>query len=166
MLATQRQFIRLLEEGARDFDVTLGFLTLRLCRALAEARREMARAIPTLGGVRRARAPDAMIVTGAEPRAAELDEEPYWRELTDLFDAAHEQTLSRRWPRVWPRMRWSASRRRASAALRAQMVGPLSPPRSRRRIALVDGLERGADAAFALERSRRGRSRRQGLSSC
>jgi homoserine O-succinyltransferase len=38
--------------------------------------------------------PDAVIFTGAAPRAPELDQEPYWRELTGLFDAARARTLS------------------------------------------------------------------------
>ena len=87
VLATQRQFIRLLEEGAGAFDVALGLMTLSTVERSAEARREMAELYRSPAGFSAA-PPDAIIVTGAEPRAAELDEEPYWRELTNLFDAA------------------------------------------------------------------------------
>jgi len=87
VLATQRQFIRLLEEGAEAFDVSLGLMTLSSVERSAEARRDMAELYRSPAGFSAA-PPDAIIVTGAEPRAAELDEEPYWRELTGLFDAA------------------------------------------------------------------------------
>lgn len=90
VLATQRQFIRLLEEGAGAFDVSLGLMTLASVERSAEARRDMAelyRSPATL-------AADAIIVTGAEPRAPELNEEPYWRELTNLFDAARTRAYA------------------------------------------------------------------------
>jgi homoserine O-succinyltransferase len=87
VLATQRQFIRLLEEGAGAFEVRLGLMTLSSVERSAEALRDMAELYRTPAGFSAA-PPDAIIVTGAEPRAAELDEEPYWRELTGLFDAA------------------------------------------------------------------------------
>jgi homoserine O-succinyltransferase len=85
VFSTQRQFIRLLEEAAATYEVTLGLTSLASVERGAEARREM-------GELYRApfkpgeAPPDAVIVTGAEPRAPELDAEPYWRELTDLFD--------------------------------------------------------------------------------
>ncbi len=87
VMATQRQFIRLLEEGAGSFEVSLGLMTLSSVERSAEARREMAALYRSPVGFSAA-PPDAIIVTGAEPRAAELDQEPYWRELTTLFDAA------------------------------------------------------------------------------
>jgi homoserine O-succinyltransferase len=82
-----------LEDGAQAFDVTLGFLTLASVERAAETRREMAELYRAPTGMRAA-APDAIIVTGAEPKAAELEDEPYWRELTDLFDAAQALTFS------------------------------------------------------------------------
>ena len=54
----------------------------------------MAAALSRAGAVAGQPAPDAVIFTGAEPRAAELDQEPYWRELTDLFDAAQALTFA------------------------------------------------------------------------
>lgn len=38
-----------------------------------------------------------MIVTGAEPVAPELDQEPYWRDLTELIDWAKANTRSTIW---------------------------------------------------------------------
>jgi homoserine O-succinyltransferase len=40
---------------------------------------------------------DGLIVTGAEPRAASLPEEPYWRALTELVDWAKKNTRSTIW---------------------------------------------------------------------
>src|SRR5207253_913371 len=37
---------------------------------------------------------DGLIVTGAEPRAAKLIDEPYWGNLTELLDWAEGNTLS------------------------------------------------------------------------
>jgi len=91
--ATQRQFIRLLEEGADAFDVSLGLMTLSSLDRSAEALRDMAQLYRSPVGFAAA-PPDAIIVTGAEPRAAELDQEPYWRELTSLFDAARAHAFA------------------------------------------------------------------------
>ena len=93
LLSTQRQFVKLLEEGARNYDVTLGLMTLDSVERSAEARAEMAE-LYRPSAFLRATPPDAVIFTGAEPRAAELDEEPYWRELTGLFDAARALTFA------------------------------------------------------------------------
>jgi homoserine O-succinyltransferase len=89
--ATQRQFVRLLEEAAGGFDVTLGLMTLPSVERSMEARRDMAELYRSSPGLTAA-PPDAVIFTGAEPRAAELDQEPYWRELTNLFDVARVKT--------------------------------------------------------------------------
>jgi homoserine O-succinyltransferase len=88
LLATERQFAGLLAEAAGEaFDVTLRLY------ALAEVpRSELARAamqdrydgIDTL----EAAGADAVIITGAEPRAADLRDESYWPELTGLIDWA------------------------------------------------------------------------------
>ena len=91
--ATQREFIRLLEDGAGAFDVSLGLMSLSTVERSEKARRDMAELYRSPAGFAAA-APDAIIVTGAEPRAVELHEEPYWRELTDLFDAAQARAYA------------------------------------------------------------------------
>ena len=93
LFATQRQFVKLLEEGARGHEVTLGLLTLKSVARSAEARAEMAPLYRAPVNMQSA-PPDAVIFTGAEPRAPELDQEPYWGELTALFDMARAQTFS------------------------------------------------------------------------
>jgi homoserine O-succinyltransferase len=40
---------------------------------------------------------DVLIVTGAEPRADSLQDEPYWNEFTKLVDWARENTVSALW---------------------------------------------------------------------
>ncbi len=40
---------------------------------------------------------DALVITGNEPRAARLDEEPYWQELTGVIDWARTNTRSTLW---------------------------------------------------------------------
>jgi homoserine O-succinyltransferase/O-acetyltransferase len=93
VFATQRQFIRLLDDGAQAFDVTLGLMTLGSVDRSVEARTEMAGLYRDAAHL--ARSPtDAIIVTGAEPRAAELVDEPYWSELTRLFDTARAHSFA------------------------------------------------------------------------
>jgi homoserine O-succinyltransferase len=87
IFATQRQFIRLIEDGARDFEVTLGLTTLETVARSDELRREMAQLYRSPQSWE-AEIPDAILVTGAEPRAASLDQELYWRELVEVFDFA------------------------------------------------------------------------------
>ncbi len=93
VFATQRQFLRLLEEGSQAFDVTLGLMTLTNVARGPDSQAEMAELYRSPSELR-ASAPDAIIVTGAEPKAAELKDEPYWRELTEVFDVAQTHTFS------------------------------------------------------------------------
>ena len=91
--ATERQFAGLLDDAAEDFDIRLSLWTLETLDRQRETRRAMAGRYRTAGELRGAER-DALIVTGAEPRAPDLRQEPYWRELTALFDWAEAQTLS------------------------------------------------------------------------
>ena len=145
VMATQRQFIRLLEEGAESFDVSLGLMTLASVARSDEARRDMAELYRAPAALAAA---DAIIVTGAEPRAANLDEEPYWADLTKLFDlararahatlasclAAHALTLYRDGVRRRRAARkWSGLYRSEIAATHplVEGVGPALTPHSR-----------------------------------
>jgi homoserine O-succinyltransferase/O-acetyltransferase len=90
---TERQFARLVEEASGEFDVRLRLFSLETLPRGSEARRDMAtryRAARDLDiGPQ-----DALIVTGAEPRASDLPQEPYWRELTLVLDWAETHTIS------------------------------------------------------------------------
>jgi homoserine O-succinyltransferase len=96
LCATERQFGELLAAAAGDTEIELVFLSLagveRGPKALAKmaGRYEDAEAIADLGL-------DGVIVTGAEPRAPRLDEEPYWPALAALAD----WTRAAKVPAIW-----------------------------------------------------------------
>lgn len=91
--ATERQFAQLLAEAAGAIDVRLRLYALREIPRAAEARAAMAQRYGDADRIR-GEGVDALIVTGAEPVAAELDQEPYWRALTDVIDWADGGTVS------------------------------------------------------------------------
>jgi homoserine O-succinyltransferase len=91
--ATERQFARLVDEASGEFDVRLRLFSLETMPRAPEAKRAMAadyRPAQTL----KLQPQDALIVTGAEPRANELPQEPYWRELAFVFDWADAHSIS------------------------------------------------------------------------
>jgi homoserine O-succinyltransferase len=92
-LATERQFAVLLDAGAGDYDIQLSLWTLDSLDRSFEARRAMADAYRSARELRAA-ARDGLIVTGAEPRAPDLRQEPFWGELTALFDWSRARTVS------------------------------------------------------------------------
>lgn len=92
--ATQRQFAGLLAEAAGEaFEVRLRLYALDGVPRSELARAAMADSYAGLETLRAVGA-DALIVTGAEPHAADLRDEPYWGELARLIDWAREETCS------------------------------------------------------------------------
>jgi homoserine O-succinyltransferase len=91
--ATERQFASLLAVASGGFDVRLHLFALPDVPRSAEARAALAQTYRDIRALR-ARTLDALIITGAEPIAAELSEEPYWRGLTELIDWAAANTFS------------------------------------------------------------------------
>jgi homoserine O-succinyltransferase len=88
LAATERQFAGLLAEAAGDaFEISLRFYALSGVPRGEAARAAMQGAYEPLEALQAAGA-DALIVTGAEPSAAELSDEPYWPELAALIDWA------------------------------------------------------------------------------
>jgi O-acetylhomoserine (thiol)-lyase len=94
LLATERQFSALLTEAAGDFcEVKLALYALPgiprgdLARATLRERYAWTDRLEKLGA-------DAVIVTGCEPRAQRLPDEPYWRDFTRLVDWAQTNTRS------------------------------------------------------------------------
>lgn len=94
--ATERQFMRLLRQAAGDVRIDFH------CFSLPSVRRSQ----PTMGRVEGQytdiadldRLPiDGLIVTGAEPHTENLNNEAYWRDLTDIIDWAKENTRSTIW---------------------------------------------------------------------
>ena len=83
---TEQQFFALLAAAARDLLVRVRFFSLSTMPRDSLGRQHLKRhayapatEIPDWN-------PDALIVTGAEPRALDLRLEPYWSELAEIFD--------------------------------------------------------------------------------
>ena len=91
--ATQRQFTRLLEDASGELDVRLSLFALETLPRAAETRRAMAGDYASASALEDARL-DALVVTGAEPCAADLRDEPFWEELGFVLDWAAENTIS------------------------------------------------------------------------
>ncbi len=90
---TERQFARLLAEAAPELAVRLHLFTLPEIARSDRARAHCDERYGSLGDLLSSRL-DALIVTGAEPRAASLRDEPSWRSLTAVFDWAATNTVS------------------------------------------------------------------------
>lgn len=95
LVATERQFSSLVESAAgRDVSIDLYYLPGLArgveARAVLEARYRPISDLYHNGT-------DALIVTGNEPRAARLDDEPYWPEMAQLIDWARDNTASTLW---------------------------------------------------------------------
>jgi homoserine O-succinyltransferase len=94
--ATERQFITLLETAAEGVDLRIQLFSLPGI-ARAEAARERVQA-SYLDTERLARFHmDALIVTGAGPKAASISQETYWPHLAELAEWARTNTLSTIW---------------------------------------------------------------------
>lgn len=95
LTATQRQFTGLV------MTATQGTAIIRLYHLPAiprgdKARRYLDANAEGIESLYRTR-PDALIVTGNEPKAARLDDEPYWPDLTRLVDWAAANTRTTLW---------------------------------------------------------------------
>ncbi|HEY5347124.1 MAG TPA: homoserine O-succinyltransferase, partial [Rhizomicrobium sp.] len=94
--ATEMQFARLLKACATVLDVRLQLFSLpgieRSNETLARMEGFYA-STDTLAGS----SLDALIVTGSEPRAEDLRDEPYWPQMAQLVDWARHSTLSTLW---------------------------------------------------------------------
>jgi homoserine O-succinyltransferase len=96
LAATERQFAGLLNEAADDTPIELRLFSLAGVRRSAATRAEMeGRYQPAEDLVRTPL--DGLIVTGCEPRAIELEDEPYWPELARVID----WTAGGRLPTIW-----------------------------------------------------------------
>jgi homoserine O-succinyltransferase len=94
--ATERQFVTLLNEAAgNDITVRMTFYALPNVPRTDLGLRELSSysRIGDLWG----RSLDGIIVTGTEPLAANLNDEPYWSDLTQLVEWAEQNTSSAVW---------------------------------------------------------------------
>jgi homoserine O-succinyltransferase len=93
---TERQFLALLAEAAGDAVVRLWLYTLPGVRRSDSIRRHIDACYSPFESLWDSRL-DGLIVTGAEPRAAKLQDEPCWEKLTKVIDWADRNTLSSVW---------------------------------------------------------------------
>jgi homoserine O-succinyltransferase len=94
--ATERQFCDLLAEASQDLLILLRFFSIPDVPR-SEAGREYVSHHYEDVGVLLADRLDGLIVTGTEPRAPLLQEEPYWPTLTKVVDWAEDHTVSTIW---------------------------------------------------------------------
>ena len=94
--ATERQFMRLLQAAAGPHRIRFHCFSLPSVKRSAEASWHVESEYSELSELKR-RTFDGLIVTGAEPVTPELDQEPYWRDLTEIIDWAKTNTRSTIW---------------------------------------------------------------------
>jgi homoserine O-succinyltransferase/O-acetyltransferase len=94
--ATERQFVGLLDAAAGARPLTLRLSSLPELPRSPETSSRIAREYWPLDELL-AQQPDALIVTGTEPRAAQLTQEPYWESLRTLLDWARAHTATSIW---------------------------------------------------------------------
>jgi homoserine O-succinyltransferase len=94
--ATERQFMRLLRHAAGDIRIDLHCFSLPSVRRSQTAKWRVDRQYTDIADLGRLHF-DGLIVTGAEPNAASLPEEPFWQDLTNLIDWARTNTRSTIW---------------------------------------------------------------------
>jgi homoserine O-succinyltransferase len=94
--ATERQFMKLLQAVAGARRIRFHCFSLPSVKRSPEARWHVESEYSELSDLKR-QTFDGLIVTGAEPVAAALDQEPYWPDLTALIDWARTNTRSTIW---------------------------------------------------------------------
>lgn len=94
--ATERQFTQLLKTAAGSSRIHFHCFSLPSIKRSQIARQIIDGHYADIADIDRLHI-DALIVTGAEPNAATLPEEPFWRELTAVIDWAEANTRSTIW---------------------------------------------------------------------
>jgi homoserine O-succinyltransferase/O-acetyltransferase len=94
--ATERQFIRLLRHAAGEMRIDFHCFSLPSVTRAQSAKGRVQAQYSDIAEIDRLRI-DGLIVTGAEPSAAALPQETFWRELTDIVDWAKSNTKSAIW---------------------------------------------------------------------
>ena len=93
---TERQFAELVAAASSDILVRLRVYSLPDVARSSSARRYIDETYASVDSLWSSR-PDGLIVTGTEPRAPELTDEPYWSGLTQIVDWAQYTTVSTIW---------------------------------------------------------------------
>ncbi len=94
--ATERQFTRLLSEAAGNNRIHFHCFSLPSVSRTQPAQWRIERHYTDIADLNRLQI-DGLIVTGAEPHAAALPDEPFWRDLTAIVDWAKTNTRSTIW---------------------------------------------------------------------
>jgi homoserine O-succinyltransferase/O-acetyltransferase len=94
--ATERQFMRLLKAAAGNSRIHFHCFSLPSVHRSQTAKWRIDRQYTDIADLGRLQI-DGLIVTGAEPIAATLPEERFWRDLTDIIDWAEANTRSTIW---------------------------------------------------------------------
>jgi homoserine O-succinyltransferase len=94
--ATERQFMRLLTAAAGNNRIRFHCFSLPSVKRLEAAKWRIDRKYTDIADLDRLHI-DGLIVTGAEPNAATLPDEPFWQELTEIVDWAKTNTRSTIW---------------------------------------------------------------------
>ncbi|MGI8959245.1 MAG: homoserine O-succinyltransferase MetA [Bryobacteraceae bacterium] len=94
--ATERQFRTLLSAAAEGIAVRLSLFSLPEVPRSDQAKRRIGSSYSSISALWDSRL-DGLIVTGAEPVAPNLTDEPYWTSLTQLIEWAEHNTHSSVW---------------------------------------------------------------------
>jgi homoserine O-succinyltransferase/O-acetyltransferase len=94
--ATERQFLALVRATAGTVPVHVKLFSITDLPRADHVRRELSERYRGLSELWSTRL-DGLIVTGTEPRAANLKDEPYWTALAELVDWARQNTDSTIW---------------------------------------------------------------------
>jgi homoserine O-succinyltransferase len=94
--ATERQFMRLLRRAAGDIRIDFHCFSLPSVKRSQPLQWRIDQQYSDIADLDRLRL-DGLIVTGAEPAAASLAEEPFWPELASIVDWAKTNTRSTIW---------------------------------------------------------------------
>lgn len=90
---TERQFTDLMRVSATSVDVQLRLFALNRMPRSARALEYISSRYEPRDSVLHGDL-DGLIITGAQPRTARINEEPYWQELVEIIDWAKENTTS------------------------------------------------------------------------
>ncbi|MBR0973098.1 homoserine O-succinyltransferase MetA [Bradyrhizobium japonicum] len=93
LMSTERQIFDLLDAAAGRLSVRLHFYTMEATPRSEWGRDYVRRYYRGIDDLLKGSL-DGVIVTGAEPRAASLTEEPYWTTFAEIVDWARENTVS------------------------------------------------------------------------
>jgi homoserine O-succinyltransferase len=96
LVATERQFLTLLDSAANGVAVRLSLYALPEVPRSESGRRHISSYYSSVDDLWESQL-DGLIVTGTEPRASNLADEPYWKTFTRVIDWAEQNTYSSVW---------------------------------------------------------------------